>query len=53
MQPTFDSLTVKYGAQMKALNATSDAANLRTVGTALGWKSGLFLLLVVVFFVLY
>ena len=51
MQPTFDGLTVKYGAQMQALNASSDATNLRTIGAALGWKSGLFLLLL--FFVLY
>lgn len=51
VQPTFDGLTVKYGAQMQALNASSDATNLRTIGAALGWKSGLFLLLL--FFVLY
>jgi hypothetical protein len=44
VQPTFDGLTVKYGAQMQALNASSDATNLRTIGAALGWKSGLFLL---------
>ena len=50
VQPTFDGLTVKYGAQMQALNASSDAANLRTVGAALGWKSGLFLLLLLLFF---
>ena len=50
VQPTFDGLTVKYGAQMQALNASSDAANLRTIGAALGWKSGLFLLLLLLLF---
>ena len=41
IQPHFDTLTVKFGDKMTAVNATADAANLKVVGGYLGWRAGI------------
>lgn len=41
IQPHFESLTQKYGAQMQAINGSADAASLKVVGAHLGWKAGI------------